>query len=264
MQGEYAARTANGWLGKLQQITKAATAEYELTRDPAAGVEPMEAPPAYTVEEPNSLTPAEVPKYLQAWRRTYPQHFVFVLLGFATGQRPSHLRPLRRQGPHPDVLWDKGVLLIRRSHSRKQAVMDRTKTKKNQAIRIGATMLQVLREHAATLPKDSDLLFPGAGGGLMCVRALTNMWGRIAAAAGIQKKITGRAMRRTFQDMARDAGVSEFVLQSICGHATQEMTWLYSTAQAQEQQTAIDRLIGMMLPPGGVTGGVKGEEMMPN
>lgn len=263
-RGEVAPRTANGWLGKLQQITKAAAAEYELPRDPAAGVEPIEAPAVYTVEEPNSLTTAELPVFLRAWRARYPQHFVFVLLGFATGQRPSHLRPLRRKGPQADVLWEQGLILIRRSHSLKQAVMERTKTKKNQAIRVGPTMLQVLKDHAATLPEDSDLLFPGAKGGLMCVRALTNMWGRVAKAAGIQKKITGRAMRRTFQDLAREAGVSEFVAQSICGHVTQEMTWLYSTPQAQEQEAAIDRLIGLMLPAGGVDGGVNGGEVRPN
>jgi hypothetical protein len=38
--------------------------------------------------------------------------------GLARGRvRPSTLRPLRRTGPTPDVLWDQGVVLVRRSHT---------------------------------------------------------------------------------------------------------------------------------------------------
>ncbi|HYE79361.1 MAG TPA: tyrosine-type recombinase/integrase, partial [bacterium] len=259
---EYAARTANGWLAKLQQITKSAADEYDL-RDPARGMEPLYEPPAYSPEEPNSLTPEEVPVFLAAWREKYPQHFVFIMLGFATGQRPSHLRPLRRKGPHADVLWEKRTILIRRSHSRKQKVMEKTKVGPAQAITVGPTMIELLREHAATLPETSDLLFPGKKGGFMCVRALTNLWGRVAKAAGIEKKITGRAMRRTFQDVARQVGVDEFIVRSISGHATKEMHWHYSTPLASEQQAAIDQMIAKMLG-GGANGGAKEAESAPN
>jgi hypothetical protein len=41
-----------------------------------------------------------------------------VALGFATGWRPSMMRPLRREGPSADVLWDKNVVLARRSQTR--------------------------------------------------------------------------------------------------------------------------------------------------
>lgn len=38
---------------------------------------------------------------------------LMTFLGFATGLRPSSLRPLRRTGPTPDVLWDQGVFGVR-------------------------------------------------------------------------------------------------------------------------------------------------------
>jgi hypothetical protein len=47
----------------------------------------------------------------------YPQFFAITALGFATGLRPSSLRPLRRQGDEPDVVWDENILFVRRSQT---------------------------------------------------------------------------------------------------------------------------------------------------
>jgi len=63
--------------------------------------------------------------FLAKMRKLYPQHFAFVAMGFATGLRPSALRPLRRRGESPDLLWGEGVVLVRRSHARKQEVMEK-------------------------------------------------------------------------------------------------------------------------------------------
>ncbi|MGH7271286.1 MAG: hypothetical protein ACREJ3_12735 [Polyangiaceae bacterium] len=56
----------------------------------------------------------------------YPQHYAMTFLGFATGLRPSSLRPLRRRGTEADVLWDEAALFVRRSHwtrSRRSAAL---------------------------------------------------------------------------------------------------------------------------------------------
>ena len=58
-------------------------------------------------------------RILEKMKDLFPQHFAVVALGFATGWRPSSLRPLRRTGPTPDVLWDENVILARRSHTRR-------------------------------------------------------------------------------------------------------------------------------------------------
>jgi hypothetical protein len=50
-------------------------------------------------------------------KEQFPGQYAIAFLGFATGLRPSSLRPLRRTGPTPDVLWDQGVILVRRSHT---------------------------------------------------------------------------------------------------------------------------------------------------
>jgi hypothetical protein len=55
-----------------------------------------------------SVLVEEVPLFLGGIRRLYPQHFGMVALGFATGLRPSSLRPLRRRGLEADVRWERG------------------------------------------------------------------------------------------------------------------------------------------------------------
>ena len=128
--GTYRPSSVNGWRATLRVVVSAAVAELELERSPVLGVHDLDTSehPTYTEEEPNSLTPGEAPRFLAAVRERHPQHFAFVALGLATGLRPSSLRPLRRRGPTPDVLWSDGVILVPRSHTRRSEVMETTTT----------------------------------------------------------------------------------------------------------------------------------------
>src|SRR5688572_3841168 len=103
-------------------------------------------------------------------REDWPQHFAMTALGFATGLRPSSLRPLRRTGATPDVLWDAGVLLVRRSHTRRDEVMEKTKTGRRQRLTLPPDLVAILRWHVETqltteAMQESELLFPSEAGG---------------------------------------------------------------------------------------------------
>ena len=52
-------------------------------------------------------------------------------------------------------------------------------------------------------------------------------------------------MRRTFQDLARNADIEAIVRQKICGHATDEMSDLYSTVPQREIQAAVGAVISL-------------------
>jgi integrase len=95
--------TANGWFSALRTILNAAVHEFELERNPIAGVEPFDTSehPTYTDEEPNSLTVEEARRFLSKMRELCPQHFAMTALGFATGLRPSTLRPCAARGRRP-------------------------------------------------------------------------------------------------------------------------------------------------------------------
>jgi integrase len=249
--GDYSPVTANDWIKILRVIVNAAVVELELPKNPIAGVKGFDTSehPAYTDEEPNALTPDEVPLFLAEMRRRFPQHFAMTALGFATGLRPSSMRPLRRCGDKPDVLWNEGVLLVRRSHSLGEEVMERTKTGRNQRIALPRELVDILRWHVVNLPagpiRDSELLFPSDTGGFRSRSALDKPFRRVALAVGLDKRVTPRAMRRTFQDLARAAEVEDIVTRAISGHATETMQRHYSTVSTDEMRSGLAKVISL-------------------
>jgi hypothetical protein len=89
----------------------------------------------------------------------------------------------------------------------------------------------------------SDLLFPSERGGYRANSALTGPFKAICAKLRLAKKISPRAMRRTFQDAMRDAQVANVVVRSIFGHLTDQMQPRYSTAKGREQEQAIAKVV---------------------
>lgn len=241
--GDYSPVTANNWLRVLGIILRAAgnTAIDQIRFFDESEHE------TYTEEEPNSLTAPEVPIFLITMHRRFPQHSAMTTLGFTYGLRPSSLRALRRKGPHPDVLWDSATLRVRRSHTRGQLAMNRGK-RKNYKPRIPITpaLLAVLKWHVDNLPegpmKDSDLLFPAVHGGFRTSGVLAGPFAEVAKIMGLTKRITPRAMRRTFQDLARAVNLNDLVTRSIDGHATQTMQFLYSTVGQNEMLDGVERV----------------------
>ena len=250
-EGAYSPHTVNGWLAILRVILNTPVAELELERNPVAGVKSLDTSThaTYTDEEPNALTIEEVPRFLAALRTSHPQFFAMTALGFATGMRPSSPRPLRRCGPTPDVLWDEGVLLVRRSHTRRDEVMETTKNKRHLRITLPEELMAILRWHVAHLPEgpmlESELLFPSEVGGFRSTTAMQKPFAAVAKATGIKKRITPRAMRRTFQDLARAAEVKDVVTRAVSGHVTEVMQRHYSTVNAEEMRQGLARVVSL-------------------
>lgn len=251
--GDYSPHTANDWLTILAVVTNAAFDEFEIDRrSPTAGIDKFDTSshPAYTDEEPNSLTADEAKAFLAAARKLYPQHFAMIALGFATGLRPSSLRPLRRSGPTPDVLWEEGVLLVRRSHTRGTEVMEKTKTGRRQRLTLPTDLVDILRWHVETLPDEgpmheSELLFPSETGRYRAPSVLDKPFRVIRKEIGLRKRLTARGMRRTFQDLARAAEVRDVVTRAVSGHATETMQRHYSTVNADEMREGLARVVSL-------------------
>ena len=90
---------------------------------------------------------------------------------------------------------------------------------------------------------DSELLFPSENGGFRSRSVLQKPFAEVAKAIGLKKRITARAMRRTFHDVCREASVAVVVARSICGHATETMQRRYSTVSSNEQADGLARVI---------------------
>jgi Phage integrase family len=240
--------TANGWIAIVRVTCAAMRKHFELERDPSEALDYFPVPRTYTREQPNALTPVQASAFLGKMRELHPQHYAMTYLGFAIGARPSTLRPLRRQGPTPDLLADEGILLLRRSHALGKEIMDQTKTGRDQEIPLPTIVLWVLREHVKSLEgkmAESEYLFPSTTGGLRSRSALDKPFRDVVKALKWDLKVTPRAMRRTFQDLARRAQVHDLVTRAISGHATDRMQRHYSTAQREEMLSAVDRVVSL-------------------
>jgi integrase len=248
-------------------------AELDLERDPAESLVNFSTieHPTYTDEQPNSLTVEEARAFVTKMRELYPQHYAITVLGFATGLRPSSLRPLRRSGPDADIVFDESGaarLRVRRSHSLGSSTMGATKTGRWQTLHLPPELGTILREHTALVtafavdtgdpaveenakgdpliramarPK-SELLFPSTTGSFRSRSGLDVAFRKVAAAIGLRHRLTPRGMRRTFQDLARLAAVDAVVTRSISGHATVSMQEHYSTAKVEEQRAGIAKV----------------------
>lgn len=256
--GDMAPTTANSILAILLQITDEAVDDFDI-RDPMRGVDAFDTREhsTYTDEEPNSLSPDLVPKFLRKMRELHPAHFAFTFVGFTTGLRPSSLRPLRREGPYADVKWDEGVLLIRRSQTIGDEVMETTKTDLHQRLTLPKELLDVLRWHVDeqllhTPMRMSELLFPSVHGGFRARSVLDKPFDEVSKAIGLKINFTPRGMRRTYQDLARAAGVHDAVTRAISGHATPAMQLHYSTANGGEVKQALAKVARMATAGGKV------------
>jgi integrase len=250
--GELHPGTANDRLAMLGRILGAAAEEFEWERNPMSGVDRFDTSehPTYTEEEPNSLTVEEVRSFLAAMKDTFPQHFAMTALGFATGLRPSSLRPLRRLGGLADVKWDENVLLVRRSQTVGDEVMETTKTKKRQKLFLPKELMDVLRWHVKqqipeSIQAESDLLFPSETGGFRSRSVLDKPFRDVAAAIKLGRHVTPRGMRRTYQDLARAAEMKDLVTRAISGHATEQMQQHYSTVAQTEMREGIAKIISL-------------------
>lgn len=249
--GDMAPTSANTILGVLRQITDEAVDDFDI-RDPMRGVDPFDTREhsTYTEEEPNSLAPQDVPRFLAEMRNLHPEHYAFTFLGFTTGLRPSSLRPLRREGTNSDLKWREGILLIRRSHTLGNEVMETTKTDLHQRLALPPELLDVLRWHVdevllARKMRESELLFPAVNGRFRARSCLDKPFEAVRKAIDLPYRFTPRGMRRTYQDLARAAGVHDAVTRAISGHATSAMQLHYSTARSGEVRTALAKVAGI-------------------
>jgi integrase len=246
---KYRPATTNGWLAILRIVMKRAKAKHLISADPTEGVKAFDTSehPVYTEEQPNALNIQEMRDFLACMFEWAPQHYAMTCLGYATGLRPSSLRALRRTGETPDILWDEGVILVRRSATLGE-IMNTTKTNYRQRISVTPGLMSVLRWHVETqlhTPQqlESELLFPAEGGGLRSEACLRKPFAQVATTIGLKKRFTPKGLRRTFNDAARVADLEGVVTMSISGHRTERMRDHYSSVSAGEQRDGIGKVL---------------------
>jgi hypothetical protein len=110
-------------------------------------------------------------------------------------------------------------------------------------------LIEILDWHVKQLPEGpmqkSELLFPSETGDYRAASCLDRPFREITKTLAWKKEITPRAMRRTFQDLARAAEVRDIVTRSVSGHSTEAMQRHYSTVTSQEQRAGLAKVISL-------------------
>jgi len=91
--------------------------------------------------------------------------------------------------------------------------------------------------------RESELLFPSETGGYRAASCLDRPFEEVATKLKLKKRVTPRAMRRTFQDLARAAEVRDIVTRSSSGHSTEAMQRYYSTVSGKEQKEGLAKVV---------------------
>ncbi len=145
--------------------------------------------------------------------------------------------------------------------------MRTTKQKRKYAITLPKEAIDVLRWHVETQlttpeQRESDLLFPAVNGKFRSPCVLNKPLADVSEELKLGKKITQRALRRTFNDLARAAQVNDLVTRPISGHLTEKMQHHYSTVNGNEQRDGLAKIISIMsrLPAKAPDGEDRGEE----
>jgi hypothetical protein len=126
------------------------------------------------------------------------------------------------------------------------SAMDCTKQGTRYRLTLPQELMDILSWHVEQLPegpmRESELLFPSPVGGFRTTNVFKKVFDDVCR---VMKKISARAMRRTFQDLVREANIDKFVQRSVCGHSTEEMSQLYSTVGPKEIERAVGKVISM-------------------
>lgn len=242
---EFKATTANGVIRLLKSITAAARKKFRLTEDPGEHIAFFREKSKFTARNPNSLSSDLLREWLDLARKLYPQHYAIMFLGFITGRRPGELRALRKI----DLNVKTHILSVERSNGRKKEIKG-TKTGEPVYVKLPKTVVDILTEHMRTLPagpmRDSPLMFPGTHGDLRSRSGLDKPFKRLQKELGLRFKITPKGMRRSFQDLGREADLNSLVKRSISGHKTEKMEEHYSTVYNKEQEEGLSRMVELI------------------
>src|SRR5207244_3290384 len=104
----------------------------------------------------------------------------------------------------------------------------------------------ILREHRQRMLEaqapglDSGWVFPSVRTGkLRGSTSMTKAWKACLKEAGITERFTPHGLRRTFNDMLRQADVDPVISKALIGHVTDEMREHYSTVRLDEKRAAV-------------------------
>jgi integrase len=241
----YSVTSVHSWFRVLRNMTRDAVAQLDLPRDPTTRVT---FPDRDEQEGANALTAPQLANFLDAMKFKHPRNYSLAATLAFTGLRFCHASALRWE----DIDEEKGVLRIQRKQKRGDVGPVSRRKRAPRELPLVPELASILREHRKTLLSDqapgfdSGWVFPSDAGTLRTPGSLVKAWRACAKAAGIKERFTVHGLRRTFNDLARRAGVDAVVTRSITGHVTEQMREHYSSVDLDEKRAAIANVVRLV------------------
>ncbi len=251
----YRPETVLSWYRILRTMIRDAMAQLDLARDPTLRIslpEPGER------EDDNALSPEELNAFLEVMRQHHPQHYALTATLAFTGLRFCHASALQWD----DVDEEAAVIRVRRKQVRRHVAPVSRHKRAPREIPLAPELAVILREHRQRLLGkqakgiETGWVFPSRAGTLRTPSGVMKAWQACLDAIGLGRRFTPHGLRRTFNDLARRAGVDAVVTRALTGHVTERMRERYSTVALEEKRAAVAGVLRLIHPPrGGDPGG---------
>ena len=250
----------------LRAMLRRAVIMRDLERDPTLGVkfdigDHVGGEPRPDRRPKETLTREELARILEAAKTESPDVRAMIVVQVSTGMRFCELSALEWR----DVNLDAARLRIERSQVEGQVGAPKTEVTRRD-VYLSPAVVEALKEHrrwqveqqVAGLSK--GLVFPSAVGGYRNPALFRKPLARCCKLAGVDKHISSHCLRKTANNLLRQHNSSDVVVRAMIGHATSEMTRLYSNVGEDEKARAHAAAFGDVFDIAvGLKGGAAGE-----
>lgn len=184
-------------------------------------------------------------EFLEAAKRMKPRRYPEILTLGTTGMRPSGMYGLR----WPDIEYDEETIHIRRSAS-DGVLHDSPKTGEERKLPLDDELAEELRAHRKEQLRkggrmvDSGLVFPSTKGTPRRSSSIRKPMHQISDAMGLGFRVGPQVMRRSVNNILREAGVDQITIRGLMGHSSPQMTELYSHVDLSAKRKATSILKG--------------------
>lgn len=258
----YSSATINTWI-KVLKLFMGHVADQLDVDDPSEKLAGLPAPP----RRGRALLPEEARRLLEWLKEERPQHWAMSFLALSTGARFGELAAL-----HWDQVDEVGGALHLTHSVYKGRRRRGTKTGAEVRAPLTPQMSEALAWHRERLIEtghpmaSSSIVFPArvpgaARASLSGYQSRTGLAKALTAATRALdlEPITPHDLRRTFNSMMLEAGVSDVVVRAITGHATSEMTHHYAHISDAAKTRGVGALLKVLEGGKGKRGVNEGE-----
>lgn len=240
----YSRWSVSSWYSTLRNIVSDLVIEHELPRNPCNGVRGPKKPPAPRGER--YLEPHQLREFLVRVRLHCPQHYAIALVLTMYGLRWEEASALL------DKHVDEVAMELRIVQTHVRGHLYPTKNEKKNILPLVSMVLQAIREHQGLMDmrgnpgRSGGLIFPATNGGYRLPSSVSKGWGTVSRTMELDWVVTPHDLRRSYQNLLRQANVNQIVQQALMGHSSDAMTEHYSHVGMEEKRQAQSKVVDFL------------------